>query len=98
MSTNRMGQTLTLFGAVLLAGLMPAQAQGQNSALIPVPFQEERHAGFVDIAKQGDIDCLLMGDSITDWWRRAGLTVYEDNFGSLMCANFGIAAIPLQRL
>ena len=94
MSRNRLGQTLTLFGASLLAALTPVQAHSQNSAVIPAPFREERHAGFVEIAQQGDIDCLLMGDSITDWWRRAssGLPVYEENFGSLNCANFGIAA------
>jgi lysophospholipase L1-like esterase len=62
-----------------------------NSAIIPAPFQPQRHEEFVAIAKQGDIDCLLMGDSITDWWRRTGLAVYEKNFGALKCANFGIA-------
>src|SRR5437016_7621239 len=27
-----------------------------------------RHEGLVEIAKRGDIDLLLHGDSITDWW------------------------------
>ncbi len=92
MSASRLGQTLTLFGAVLLTALTPVQAQSQNSAVIPAPYREERHAGFLEIAQQGDIECLLMGDSITDAWRRAssGLAVYEANFGSLSCANFGI--------
>ena len=27
-----------------------------------------RHEGFVEIAKKGDIDLLLHGDSITGWW------------------------------
>ena len=92
MNRNRFGQAFTLAGALLLTiCLVPVQAQGQNTALIPAPFQEERHDEFLDVARQGDIDCLLMGDSITDWWRRAGLAVYEENFGSLKCANFGIA-------
>ena len=30
-----------------------------------------RHEGFVEIAKKGDIDLLLHGDSITDWWAQA---------------------------
>ena len=93
MTRNRRCQTLTLFGVSLLTiCLAPVQAQSQNTALFPAPFREERHADFLKIVKQGDIDCLLMGDSITDWWRRAGLAVYEENFGSLKCANFGIAA------
>src|SRR5690242_16685836 len=28
-----------------------------------------RHEGFVATAKQGNIDLLLHGDSITDWWQ-----------------------------
>ena len=82
---------LHLLGVALLLALAPSQARGQNSALIPAPFQEARHEGFLEIAALGGIDCLLMGDSIIDWWRRAGLAVYEENFGSLNCANFGIA-------
>jgi lysophospholipase L1-like esterase len=93
MSRKGLGRTLTLAGVLLLTiCLAPVQAQSQNTALIPEPFREERHAEFLEIAKEGDIDCLLMGDSITDWWRRAGLAVYEENFEPLNCANFGIAA------
>ena len=78
-----------LLCAALTLTTLPAAAQ--NTATIPTPFQPARHEAFVEIAKKGDIDCLLMGDSITDWWRRGGQEVYEKNFGSLKCANFGIA-------
>ncbi len=64
---------------------------GQSAASTPAPFATARHEEFLAVAKQGNIECLLMGDSITDWWRRAGLAVYEKNFGSYKCANFGIA-------
>jgi lysophospholipase L1-like esterase len=66
-------------------------AQAQNTAITPAPFQEGRHEDFVAEARQGGIQCLLMGDSITDWWRRAGLSVYVEHFDRLGCANFGIA-------
>ena len=93
MSRMGLGQKLTIGGALLLLlCFTPVPAQSQNTALVPAPFAEGRHAEFLERARQGDIDCLLMGDSITDWWRRAGLAVYEENFGSLNCANFGIAA------
>jgi lysophospholipase L1-like esterase len=68
-----------------------APAQGANTAIIPAPFQPQRHDAFVEIAKKGNIDLLLMGDSITDFWRRAGLAVFEKNFGGIPCANFGIS-------
>lgn len=77
--------------AVGLAMAAPAWAHAQNTAIVPAPFQEERHEGFLEEAAAGGIECLLMGDSITDWWARAGLEIYEDNFEPLGCANFGIA-------
>ncbi len=80
---------VALLLAATLALATPAIAQ--NTAIVPAPFQPQRHEAFVEIAKQGNIDCLLMGDSITDWWRNRGKEAYEKNFGSLKCANFGIA-------
>jgi lysophospholipase L1-like esterase len=76
---------------IVLSATLAAHAGAQNSAIVPAPFQPQRHAEFVATASRGDIDCLLMGDSITDWWRRAGAEVFEKNFGTLKCANFGIA-------
>ena len=70
---------------------VPVTPPAQNTAIIPAPFNPQRHEAFVEIAKKGDIDCLLMGDSITDWWRNRGVAEYEKNFGALKCANFGIA-------
>ncbi len=77
--------------AVLAALASPTSSSAQNTALIPTPFQPERHDAFVEEARAGGIDCLLMGDSITDWWRRAGADLYAQLFGPLRCANFGIA-------
>src|SRR4051794_18527912 len=44
-----------------------------NSAIRPEPRDAnwmKRHDGFVALAKQGGIDVLFLGDSITDFWRR----------------------------
>jgi lysophospholipase L1-like esterase len=81
MRPRRFARAFGLPGAALAVALTPATAAAQNTALVPTPFQEERHAAFVEEARRGGIECLLMGDSITDWWRRAGLDVYEANFG-----------------
>jgi lysophospholipase L1-like esterase len=63
-----------------------------NTAIIPTPFQPQRHEGFVEIAKKGDIDILFMGDSITDGWRspKSGKPVFDKHFAPLKTANFGI--------
>jgi hypothetical protein len=79
---------LAVFIALGVVAVATEPANAQNTAIIPAPFQEQRHLAFVEEARRGGIDCLLMGDSITDWWRRAGLEVYEANFAELDCANF----------
>jgi len=86
-------QRIGLVALVIVGAVVAATTHGhaQNMALVPTPFQEERHQAFVEQARRGGIECLLMGDSITDWWQRAGVDVYEATFGSFACANFGIA-------
>ncbi|HYV36995.1 MAG TPA: GDSL-type esterase/lipase family protein, partial [Gemmataceae bacterium] len=72
------------------------QPKKKNTAIIPTPFQPKRHEGFLDIAKKGDIDILLMGDSITDGWRNTGKAVYAKHFEPLKTANFGIGGDTTQ--
>jgi lysophospholipase L1-like esterase len=57
-----------------------------------------RHLGFVEIAKQGNIDLLLHGDSITDWWVQgeASKAVFDKYFGDIRTANFAIAGDTTQ--
>jgi lysophospholipase L1-like esterase len=60
--------------------------------------QGPRHLGFVEIAKAGNIDLLLHGDSITDWWvqNEENAQVFRKYFGHLRTANFGIAGDTTQ--
>jgi lysophospholipase L1-like esterase len=57
-----------------------------------------RHEGFVEIAKSGDIDLLLHGDSITDWWVQgdANKEMFERYFGGIKTANFAVAGDTTQ--
>jgi lysophospholipase L1-like esterase len=57
-----------------------------------------RHEGFVEIAKKGNIDLLLHGDSITDWWVQgeANRAMFDKYFGSFKTANFAIAGDTTQ--
>lgn len=74
-----------------------------NTAIIPVPQRTEdrlpqnavnsylkKHATYVDLAKAGGIDVLFLGDSITDGWHGAGKAVWDQYYGSMKAANFGI--------
>lgn len=57
-----------------------------------------RHEGFVETAKAGNIDLLLHGDSITDWWvqNEANTEMFEKYFGKIKTANFAISGDTTQ--
>jgi lysophospholipase L1-like esterase len=57
-----------------------------------------RHEGFVEIAKAGNIDLLLHGDSITDWWVQGdeNKAMFEKYFAQWKTANFAIAGDTTQ--
>jgi lysophospholipase L1-like esterase len=57
-----------------------------------------RHEGFVERAKAGNIDLLLHGDSITDWWVQNddNRLMFEKHFGAIRTANFAIAGDTTQ--
>jgi lysophospholipase L1-like esterase/ketosteroid isomerase-like protein len=73
------------------------------SATEPMPREQawvDRHDGFVEIAKKGNIGVLFLGDSITDNWRKPeqGLSVWEKNFVPLHAVNFGISGDRTQHV
>ena len=57
-----------------------------------------RHLGFVETASKGNIDLLLHGDSITDWWVQgdASKAMFDKYFGSIKTANFAVAGDTTQ--
>jgi lysophospholipase L1-like esterase len=84
-------------------GLISVRVPRENTAIIPnlFPFFQDKHQANLQVARQGDIDVLFMGDSITDFWRNtdgpyAGKPVLDKYFGDLKVANFGIAGDTTQ--
>jgi lysophospholipase L1-like esterase len=57
-----------------------------------------RHVGFVETASKGNIDLLLHGDSITDWWVQgdAKKAMFDKYFGNIKTANFAVAGDTTQ--
>ena len=70
------------------------------AATYPQTLQRQgpRHEGFVEIARKGDIDLLLDGDSITDWWAlgEENKAMFDKYFGTMKTANFAIAGDTTQ--
>ena len=72
-----------------------------NSALVPEPRDPKwvkRHEGFVAEAKQGGVDLLFLGDSITDFWRNRGSNVWNKYYAPRHAANFGISGDRTEHL
>jgi lysophospholipase L1-like esterase len=78
--------------------LEPARLNVAASYTQTVQRMGPRHEGFVEIAKKGDIDLLLEGDSITDWWVQGpdNKAMFDKYFGSMKTANFAIAGDTTQ--
>ena len=87
---------LKKFESLLL--LQPARRNVAATFTQTVQRQGPRHEGFVEIAKQGNIDLLLHGDSITDWWVQgdANKAIFEKYFGGIRTANFAVAGDTTQ--
>jgi lysophospholipase L1-like esterase len=57
-----------------------------------------RHEAFVKRAKQGGINILFMGDSITDFFRNRGSNVWDKYYAPRQAANFGIGGDRTQHV
>ncbi|HEY2614542.1 MAG TPA: GDSL-type esterase/lipase family protein [Chthoniobacterales bacterium] len=66
------------------------KARTSRDAMTPEAKDVERHDQFIQRAKQGDIDLLFLGDSITEWWPRLGESSWMQ-LAPYKPANFGIA-------
>src|SRR3954471_18680505 len=61
-------------------GLITVEPPRPNFAATYTPTTQrmgQRHEGFGERAKQGDIDLLFDGDSITDFWGTTGKAVFD---------------------
>jgi lysophospholipase L1-like esterase len=80
-------------------------ADSENSAIVPVPRKEKisqkRADKISDRAKQGDVDLLFVGDSITDFWQNSetsnrpsgggGKEVWEKYYGNRKAMDAGVS-------
>ena len=97
--TSTLGMAILLLGAMrTLADDKKEDVKKPNTAAKPMPKDEKRHQGFVELAKKGDIDVLFLGDSITDGWRSTGKEVWQKTFVPLHFANFGIGGDRTQHV
>ena len=66
------------------------KARTAADAITPVVKDQDRHQQFLERIKQGEIDVLFLGDSITDWWPTIGQESWS-RLANNKPANFGVA-------
>lgn len=86
--------------ALGLTGLFLASCSSfAKTETVPEPTAEQRaaenykmkHERFVRTAKEGNIDLLFIGDSITEYWLNDGRATWDSEFAKWKPGNFGIS-------
>jgi beta-glucosidase len=83
-----------------VASVSTAFAQ-QNDAIEPAPREgtwTKRHESFNERVKQGKVDLIFIGDSITAGWENAGKKVWDEFYGKRNAVNLGIGGDRTQHV
>lgn len=99
---------VALTGCVHSQASKPAPATAKDASIGRLAYEPairmnltnwmSRHEKFVAQAKEGNIDLLFMGDSITDFWRNRGSNVWNHYYASRHAADFGIGGDRTQHV
>ena len=112
MTTMLRSSLLTLLALALLATTATAQTatqaapaqtatQAENDAVQPVPRDGrwgERHEAMNQRVKQGNVDLVFIGDSITQGWEGNGKAVWDEFYGDRNAVNLGIGGDRTQHV
>lgn len=96
----------SLLGCLLLMGFTVTAVFAQETATIhdaikPVPREggwAKRHESMNTRVKQGDVDLVFIGDSITQGWEGNGKKVWEEFYGKRNAVNLGIGGDRTQHV
>jgi beta-glucosidase len=93
-----------LVALFLVAASLPGAIRAEdkpNDAIVPVPREGawlKRHESFNERVKQGKVDLLFIGDSITQGWEGAGKGVWDKFYGKRNAVNLGIGGDRTQHV
>jgi len=84
--------------AFILQAENPAEptARSKEYPWMSVATWKQKHEQILKRAKEGNIDLLFLGDSITEGW--GGNAVWQKHYGTLNAANFGIGGDTTQNV
>jgi beta-glucosidase len=76
---------------------------GTNPAVTPVDRADQnwwmpRHNAVLERIKQGNVDILMIGDSITHGWEKSGKTVWDQYYAKRNAVNMGFSGDKTQHV
>lgn len=87
--------------SLAVSGVLGALALA-NDAVVPAPRQDQwwqqRHQSMNERVKQGNVDLIFIGDSITHGWEGGGKEVWEAYYGQRNAVNLGIGGDRTQHV
>jgi beta-glucosidase len=98
---------------ICLAMLVSCTAQGKinpcdvklnsHSAVTPVPRLDKgwwttRHNAILERNKQGNVDLIMVGDSITHYWEKGGKQIWDQYYAKRNAVNMGFSGDKTQNV
>lgn len=79
---------------------VPVAARGMNPATLPTPKNDcmTHFQRNLDRTRQGNVDLVFDGDSLTDFWMGAGKEVWTKNYGRLNAVDYGLSGDRTENL
>ncbi len=98
-----MYRTPRMFALTLLATLLSSAAifAAEHDAITPVPRDAnwmKRHDAMNARVKEGNVDLVFIGDSITQGWEGSGKAVWKEFYGERNAVNLGIGGDRTQHV
>lgn len=97
---RRLFSAVAIVWFAALPVLLIAQEKA-NDAIVPAPRegkQMQRHESFNERVKQGNVDLIFVGDSITAGWENAGKKVWDEFYAKRNAVNLGIGGDRTQHV
>ncbi|MFN0020543.1 MAG: platelet-activating factor acetylhydrolase IB subunit [Pirellulaceae bacterium] len=92
---------IAILALVFVAPALAEDTKKANDAVVPVPRDGgwmKRHESFNERVKKGNVDLLLIGDSITQGWEGSGAKVWKEFYEKRNAVNLGIGGDRTQHV
>jgi beta-glucosidase len=89
--------------ASLVFSALAVSAYAENNAIVPAErlkdkWWKDRHEASVALVEKGNVDVLMIGDSITHGWEGSGKDVWDKYYGSRKAINLGFSGDQTQHV